>query len=208
MPLQNRVTPFGELEAVSARGTWMGNRGILHDQSKNIVALWRHPNWVICKLEFNGWKRELFGAGTYSELFFLDEATALAAGHRPCGTCRRERYKEFKALWFDVNADLLEGQKPTIATLDKLMHKQRANRQRQKVTYQAVAGSLPNGTIVSIENMPFLLWEDMLRPWTHFGYGELRHTVPRDQHVDVLTPKSVVRMLERGFVPEVHCSVG
>ena len=95
MPLQNRVTPSGQLQAVSARGAWLGNRGILHDENKQIVAPWRHKAWVTCKLDFPGRHRAIFSPNNNSELFFLDEATAFSAGHRPCAECRKDRYNEF-----------------------------------------------------------------------------------------------------------------
>ena len=95
MPLQNRVTPGGELIATSARGTLMGNRGILHDDNKEIVRTSRNMMWLICRLEFKGRRRPLMSPGTYTELFFLDEAVALAAGHRPCGECRRSQYRSY-----------------------------------------------------------------------------------------------------------------
>ena len=103
MPLQNRVDPYGKLHAIAARGAWMGNRGILHDDEKRIVAPWRLKRWITCALTFRGRKRQVFAPHRYSELFFLDEATSFAAGHRPCAECRRERYNEFRAAWFEAN---------------------------------------------------------------------------------------------------------
>src|SRR5690349_19929351 len=97
MPLQNRVTPAGDIIATSARGTFMGNRGILHDDSRQIVRTSRNSMWLICLLEFNGRKRTVMSPGNYTELFFLDEAVALAAGHRPCGECRRTHYRQYIA---------------------------------------------------------------------------------------------------------------
>src|SRR5262249_14796555 len=99
MPLQNRVDPYGQLQAVEARGAWMGNRGVLHNDAKRIVASWRSTRWITCVLEFKERRREVFMSHRYTELFFLDEATSLAAGHRPCAECRRSRYKEFCAAW-------------------------------------------------------------------------------------------------------------
>ncbi len=99
MPLQNRVDPYGTLHATEARGAWMGNRGVLHDASKHVVAAWRLRRWITCVLTFKERRREVFAPNRYSELFFLDEATSLAAGHRPCAECRRERYEEFRDAW-------------------------------------------------------------------------------------------------------------
>ncbi len=95
-PLQNRVDPWGYLRATSARGSLMGNRGILHNQEKRIVRPWAHKAWIACLLSYGSVRRAVFAPGNYSELFFLDEATALSAGHRPCGQCQRERYRLFK----------------------------------------------------------------------------------------------------------------
>ena len=106
MPLQNRVDPYGILHAVEARGAWMGNRGILHDDEKRLVVPWRLKRWITCVLIFKGRKRQVFTPHRYSELFFLDEATSFAAGHRPCAECQRERYNEFRAAWIDFRATL------------------------------------------------------------------------------------------------------
>jgi hypothetical protein len=99
MPLQNRVDPWGRLHSVAARGAWMGNRGVLHDATRQIVRPWRLKAWILCRLEFKGRRRRVFAPARYSELFFLDEATAFAAGHRPCAECNRERFNQFKRAW-------------------------------------------------------------------------------------------------------------
>src|SRR6185295_157110 len=99
MPLENRVDPWGCIHAVAARGTLLGNRGKLHDETRRLTRQWDRKAWVTCELEHDGRKREVFGANSYSELFFLDEATAFSAGHRPCASCRRTRYAEFKSKW-------------------------------------------------------------------------------------------------------------
>ena len=103
MPLQNRVDPWGNILAVSARGAWLGNRGIIHNVQKQIVRPYQHQSWVTCRLRFKNRKRKIMSPSTYTELFFLDESTAFAAGHRPCGECRRERYRQFKELWVRAN---------------------------------------------------------------------------------------------------------
>ena len=124
MPLQNRVNPTGEIVINSSRGLYMGNRGKLHNDNKQIISAYKNQCWVTCLLEFKGRKRELMSKNTYTELFFLDEATALSAGHRPCGECRRGRFKEFKEKWLKANSELLEDNKPTISNIDKIIHKQ------------------------------------------------------------------------------------
>lgn len=204
MALQNRVNPYGELEAVKSRGAWMGNRGILHNENKEIVAPWRHKNWVICQLSFKGHKRTLFGDRTYSELFFLDEATALAAGHRPCFTCRRERYREFKDLWAHANAALLEMHDLSINQIDSQLHQERAIRGGGKMSFTAEIETLPSGTMMNWEGRAHLLWDKKLYPWTHSGYGSGKECRPEVTLVEVLTPKSIVEMYRVGFTPEVH----
>src|SRR5690349_3870241 len=109
MPLQNRVTPAGEIIATPARGTFMGNRGILHDDNKRLVRTSRNNGWLICRLEFKGRQRTPMTAGTYTELFFLDEAVALAAGHRPCGECRRQQHRSYMAAVNEGSDQSLEG---------------------------------------------------------------------------------------------------
>ncbi|HEX3456598.1 MAG TPA: hypothetical protein VHR97_01465, partial [Candidatus Baltobacteraceae bacterium] len=99
MPLQNRVTPFGEVAALPGRGMLMGNRGVLHDDDRRIVRTWDVRRWIACVLEFRGRKREVMTPRRYTELFFLDEAAAFSAGHRPCAECRRADYVRFRDLW-------------------------------------------------------------------------------------------------------------
>lgn len=147
MPLQNRVDPWGNLIAVGARGAWLGNRGILHDANRNIVTAWKHKSWITCQLTFRGRRRQVFAPNRYSELFFLDEATAFAAGHRPCAECRRERYMEFKAAWLEANVGLSSKSLP-IAEIDKQLHSERTRRGGGKVTYKADFNSLPPGTFI------------------------------------------------------------
>ncbi len=207
MPLQNRVTPFGQLEAVNAKGAWLGNRGILHNEKKEIVAPWRHKNWVLCQLQFKDRKRTIFGKGTYSELFFLDEATAFAAGHRPCFTCRRERYKAFKDIWIAANAKRLGLEQPTIDDIDKVLHSERAIRGGGKVTFRAQLNELPLGTMIDIDGRPHLIWENTLHKWTHQGYEPPEPLCSNQYVVDVLTPASVVAMYRLGFRPETHASL-
>ncbi len=113
MPLQNRVDPHGQLHAVSARGTFMGNRGRLHNAEQQIVSPWKIKPWITCALSFKGYQRgRMMMQNSYTELFFLDEPTAYAAGHRPCAECRRPAYKLFKEAWartFPEQQDLPDG---------------------------------------------------------------------------------------------------
>jgi hypothetical protein len=203
MPLQNRVTPTGQLEAVNARGTWLGNRGILHDSNRQIVAPWRHKAWVTCTLDFRGIRRAIFGPNSYSELFFLDEATAFSAGHRPCAACRRDRYLAFKSAWCAANPGFA-GTNPSIARIDGQLHAERAIRGGGKVIYDERFHHLPPGTFIEFEGAPHLLWHGQLHPWSHHGYGPPRPALPASAHVRVCTPASIVALFRSGFTPQVH----
>src|SRR5262245_6485047 len=122
MPRQNRVTPWGEIVAMPERGTLMGNRGLLHDAEGQIMRPWRERRWIICLLDFKGRRRSVMSPGLYTELFFLDEATALAAGHRPCAECRRERFNAFRDAWLKGNG----GAAPVTAPdIDRRLHEER-----------------------------------------------------------------------------------
>ena len=205
--LQNRVTPRGDLEAVPARGAWLGNRGILHNDQREIVARWRHKAWVTCKLEFKDRKRVVFSPGTYSELFFLDEATAFAAGHRPCGECRRDKFKAFKAAWCTANRKLLQSSNPTIGFLDKHIHTDRVVRGGGQVTHEEKLRNLPDGVFVEFEGRAVLLWRGHLHTWSHNGYVGQPSISASSTVVRVLTPESVVAALLEGLDVEVHESV-
>jgi hypothetical protein len=141
------VTPFGELIATPARGTLMGNRGRLHDPSRRIVrrAASGYRAWVTCRLTFRGRHRTVMAPNRYTELFFLDEATALAAGHRPCGECRREDYRRFKASWLVANRDRGLGPDAVIGAIDRELHRDRLGLDGRSRTYPAQVGSLPMG---------------------------------------------------------------
>ena len=122
MPYQNKVDPWGNIHAVKSRGMFLGNRGVLHNENQQIVASHRIKGWVTCLLEFKDRKRKVMSPNRYTELFFLDEATAFSAGHRPCAECRRIRYNEFKEKWLEANGELLQGKKPTATNFDKIIH--------------------------------------------------------------------------------------
>lgn len=208
MPLQNRVTPWGALETVSARGAWMGNRGILHDAQQRVVAPWRHPHWVTCRLEYKSVHRQVFSPHNYSELFFLDEATAFAAGHRPCAFCRRERFLEFKAGWRAANHPELAASALHVAQIDAQLHAERARRGGAKVTFAERLGLLPSGTFIALDGRACLIWRGALFAWLHTGYRAMERAPAADAEVTVLTPRSIVALFRHGFVPQVHPSAG
>jgi hypothetical protein len=207
MPLQNRVDPYGQLQAVAARGALMGNRGILHNAGKQIIAAWRSRRWITCTLDFKGRRREVFAPHRYSELFFLDEATSLAAGHRPCAECRRQRFKEFCAAWAEGNADRVVSQRVSADEIDRVLHSERVRHGGGKKTYQAVVATLPAGSIVEHEGRAYLAWAGKLRLWSFAGYGPAVSLLPATE-VAVLTPKTIVQAIRAGFVPDVHESAG
>lgn len=206
MPRQNRVTPAGEIVATPERGTLMGNRGLLHDGEGRIVRQWRERRWIICLLDFKGRRRSVMSPGLYTELFFLDEATALAAGHRPCAECCRERFNAFRDAWLKGNSGAA-----TVAAddIDRRLHEERLGPGGTKRTFQAILDELPNGVLVLLpgDERVWLLWNDLLLAWSAGGYGE---QVPqlRDVEVDVLTPPATVAAIRAGYAPSVHKSAG
>ena len=205
--LQNRVDPSGKLHAVSDRGLLMGNRGILHNSDNQIIRPWAHKSWVACLLSYKNIKRPRpFSIGNYSELFFLDEATAFSAGHRPCSYCQRERSKLFKAAWLDANVPFTEKSSFGMPKLDAHLHEDRCLRGGAKVTYQAFAASLPKGAIFSHNGSIFLVSANGYLPWSFAGYGPALELAPTAS-VSVLTPRSVVATFAQGYQPHVHPSV-
>ncbi len=204
MPLQNRVDPWGNLKAVSAKGALLGNRGILHDDTQQIVKAYQHQSWVMCKLKYKDRKRTIMTKNRYTELFFLDEATAFAAGHRPCGECSRERYIEFKAYW--INANFKEPPLNINAVnINKMLHKDRICN-KVKVTFKARLKDLPDGIFFSNENAAYLKHKNKIYRWSFEGYSLSKSACNFDE-VDVLTPRSVVNAFRLGFKPVVHDSV-
>src|SRR5262245_18106504 len=205
MPLQNRVDPWGRIQAVDAKGTLLGNRGVLSNDRQEIVAPWRTKAWLTCRLAWKGRKRTVMSPGRYTELFFLDEATAFAAGHRPCAECRRERFREFKSAWAAANAAVMAPAAPPIEAIESILHGERGLRGGKKVTYAADLDALPDGTMVEVDGAAYLIWQKRLLRWSFAGYTGVER-LPR-RRVQVLTPTSVVRIMSGGFRPEVHESV-
>jgi hypothetical protein len=202
VPRPNRVSPFGEILAVPERGTFLGNRGVLHDGDGRIRRAWQVKRWLVCLLEFRGRHRTVMAPGRYTELFFLDEATALAAGHRPCFECRRERYLAFRDAWAPG------GPPPTAAELDEQLHADRVVSGGGKRCFRANLEDLPDGVFVTgegLEEGAWLLWQGRLLAWSPGGYRQ-RRPHPGKGRVEVLTPASTVRAIRAGYVPVVHPS--
>jgi hypothetical protein len=197
MPLQNRVTPLGELIAHPARGLVYGNRGCLHDAQGRIRRRAATRRWIACRLEFRGWQRgPLLQPGKFTELFFLDEATAFAAGHRPCALCRRADYTRFLALCGAPGAD----------AIDARLEGERVDGAGRRL-HRATLRDLPDGAFVLVEGAPWLVLGDALARWTPAGYGK---RVPRGSGAAaVITPPTLVEVLRSGWegaVPLLHPS--
>jgi hypothetical protein len=207
VPKQNRVDPFGQLHAVEARGAWMGNRGILHDETGQIVAQWRLKRWLTCTLSFKDRHRRVFTPHSYSELFFLDEATAFSAGHRPCAECRRTRYKGFRTAWALANSDLCGCNPIRADDIDRQLHGERVLRRIGKQSYESSLNALPSGTFIERGGVAHLLWHGDLYPWTFSGYEAAVENVSMSAIFRVLTPPSIVATFKQGFVTQVHESV-
>jgi hypothetical protein len=202
MPLQNRVDPFGELFADSARGAFMGNRGgRFHTQARTLtVRRWASRQWICCVLAFKGRQRDVWGR-FYTELFFLDEPTALAAGHRPCFECRSQDAEIFAETWRKARR---RRQRPRAADMDRVLHRERLQG-RAKRRYRRSADGLPDGAFIAIDGAAFAIRGDRLLRWTPDGYRE-RIPLPRGSMVDVLTPPAILKVLALGYQPRWHPS--
>ena len=208
MPLRNRATPFGELIETPARGTLMGNRGCLVDGSKRIARRYQGRRWIACALEFKGRRLPLMEPGHNTQLFFLDEATALASGHRPCMECRRQDFVRFREHWVATNSDKTSGVQPSAAAIDAVLHTERITHDGNRVLYPEQISTLPVGSFIVLEpgvSVPYLVLEDRLLLWTPQGYVQ---PIPRpaDGVVQVLTPRSIVRTLAQGYKVCLHQS--
>ena len=187
------MTPLGELIADPARGLVYGNRGCLHDAGGRIRRRYNGKRWIACRLEFRGWlRRPLLQPGRFTELFFLDEATAMAAGHRACALCRREDYNRLTAIWRELHP----GQSGADA-IDAQLHTERLQR-----VHEAVHGELPDGAFVLRDGEPWLVLGAELLRWTPEGYAE-RVPRPRRERAALVTPPSLVAVLRAGWQPLV-----
>ena len=205
MPLQNRVTPLGELIADPARGLVYGNRGCLHDSRGRICRRFNGKRWIACQLSFRGWQRgPLMQPGRFTELFFLDEATAFAAGHRPCALCRRRDYDRLVQLWRELHP----GQVGADA-IDAQLHAERilGDRRTQR-HHDAAFADLPDGAFVLRDGGPRLVLGAQLLRWTPTGYVEPVCRPVRERAV-LITPPSLISLLSAGWqplVPLIHPS--
>jgi len=199
MPLQNRVTPYGDLVALPGRGLMMGNRGILHDDSRRIVRAWQVRRWIACVLEFRGRRRAVMTPHRYTELFFLDEAAALSAGHRPCAECRRAEYRRFQSFW-----QACHGGEAGADAMDARLHADRIEGKKKR-TYRADLASMPDGAYVALDAAPWLVRGETLHRWSESGYVE-RRPRPANREVEILTPHCAIALLTAGYRLELHPS--
>jgi hypothetical protein len=199
--LRNRVTPLGDLIADPARGLVYGNRGCLHNARGEIVRRFAVRRWIACRLEFRGWQRgPMMQPGRFTELFFLDDATALAAGHRPCALCRRGDYDALLAVWRDLHP----GDRGADA-IDRRLHVERLDGGRRRL-HPTPAASLPDGAFVVEAGAAWALRGGELMRWGPAGYVE-RRTAPASGRAALLTPPSLVALLASGWsglVPLLH----
>jgi hypothetical protein len=202
MTLQNRVTPFGDLSASPARGAFTGNRGgRFHTDAKTLTTRrWASRQWICCVLDFKGRQRDVWGR-FYTELFFLDEPTALAAGHRPCFECRRKEAQAFAAMWQQARKLPVP---PKADEMDVVLHAERLQG-RAKRLHQRNIDALPDGAFVALEEGALAVRGDALLLWTPQGYDGRRQR-PRGIAVDVLTPPAVLAVLSAGYEPHWHPS--
>jgi hypothetical protein len=202
MPLQNRVSPFGDLYASSARGLFMGNRGgRFHTDMRTLTARrWASRQWICCVLDFKGRQRDVWGR-FYTELFFLDEPTALAAGHRPCFECRRGDAQAFAESW---RRACKFATRPSAREMDAVLHNERLQG-RGKRLHRRKFDELPDGAFVALEEAAFAVRGNALLRWTPNGY-DARQPRPRGITVDVLTPPAILAVLSAGYQPRWHPS--
>jgi hypothetical protein len=202
MPLQNRVTPFGEIIASPHRGLFTGNRGIIHDPASKTLLnrRWTNKAWIVCVCAFKGRRRNVMGTRSWTELFFLDEATAFAAGHRPCFFCRRDDANAFRAAW-------AKGQgvaTPRAGEMDVVLHGERlVGRAKRLHPLPSRPEEMPDGVMVRSGQESFLIVQGRALLWSPGGYLAVAG-IPQD--AKVLTPPSIVRALGAGYRPVLHPS--
>jgi hypothetical protein len=203
MPLQNRVTPSGEIIATPHRGMFTGNRGIIHDPAtKTLNRRWASKAWLTCVCEFRGRRREVMAGRSWTELFFLDEATALSAGHRPCFYCRRDDANAFRAAWEAGNgvANVLARK------IDAVLHRERLAGGRKRLHALAMPiVQLPDGAMVALADESYLIAQGRALKWSPAGYRNIENGL---QGAMLLTPPSTLRALSAGYRAVLHPSAG
>lgn len=210
MPLQNRVDPFGVIHATPERGLFTGNRGVIHNEKTRSLLRrrWTTKAWIVCVCDYRGRRRDVMGRNTpsggsgWTELFFLDEVTALAAGHRPCFYCRRDRAQAFAFACAEVF-----GATPTAPRIDARLHEERlASGGQLRPVDRATIEALPDGAMVATGKRCFALHRGALHPWSFGGYGEVAD--PSDgADMKLITPATTIAALRNGYLPQWHPSI-
>jgi len=201
MPLQNRVIPTGDIIATPHRGMFTGNRGIIHDpKTRTLTRRWANKAWLTCVCEFKGRRREVMGGRSWTELFFLDEATALAAGHRPCFFCRREDANRFRAAWEEGN-----GVRRVLARdIDAVLHRERLSGGKKRLHARTMSlEELPDGAMVQEGTESFLIAQGRALLWSPAGYRKAPSAI---ENAMLLTPPSTLRARGAGYRPVLHKS--
>ena len=201
MPLQNRVTPTGDIIAIPHRGLFVGNRGIIHDPATRTLLKkrWSTPVWLTCVLEFRGRRRKVMARRSWTELFFLDEATAFAAGHRPCFYCRRDDANRFRAAWEEGN-----GVREVLAPeMDAVLHRERLASSKKLHPLPMQIEKLPDGTMVQVGDDTFVIAKGRVLKWSPAGYANATRAL---ENAMLLTPPSTVRAFAAGYRPVLHPS--
>jgi hypothetical protein len=197
MPLQNRVNPYGEICFSENRGAFTGNRGVIHNEKQQIVRHFKVKRWIICLLNYKHYQRKVMTPNRWTELFFLDEATALAAGHRPCTFCQRQRSIEFREHWVNANHDFFGISDNKVDAIDNILHQERRTLEKP---FREISG-LPNGVFVEFQEKPYLIFNELLFEWSFEGYRNCIEK-PKDAFLKILTPLSTVRAIKNGFQPK------
>ncbi|RYU92173.1 hypothetical protein EWM62_01690 [Mucilaginibacter terrigena] len=199
---QNRVDPYGCIIKTPERGAWLGNRGVIHNAHQQIVRPYKLKAWITCALQFKGRHRKIMQPNRWTELFFLDEATAFSAGHRPCAECRYADNRRFKAYWIKGNPQYGFDMKTPLARIDEIIHAERIAADGSKVTYNADPRMLRDGVFISLNNHSYLLKNKQLHLWLPGGYDNTIN-IPETDTLPVLTPRSIVNMFDAGFIPQM-----
>jgi hypothetical protein len=198
MPLRNRVNPYGEICFSEYRGALTGNRGVVHNAKRQIIKHFKVKRWIICLLKYEQLQRKVMTPNRWTELFFLDEATALAAGHRPCTFCQRQRSIEFREHWVAANQAVFGISDIKVDAIDKILHQERMSIEKPFLPID----ELPDGVFVEYHGKPFLIFNKQLIDWSFAGYGRSIEK-PKNTIIKVLTPLSTVRSIMIGFKPKI-----
>jgi hypothetical protein len=204
MPLQNRVTPFGDIVAIDQRGLFTGNRGIIHDvASKTLLnRRWSNKAWITCTLDYKGVRREVMARRSWTELFFLDEAVAFAAGHRPCFACRRAVAEAFRTAW--ANARGMQTL-PSAPEMDAILHDERLDHRHKRIHPLTMPiGDLPDGAVVVRNDAAFTVVKGRGYRWSYSGYGAAQ---PLPHADGLLTPPSALNAMLAGYRPVLHPTI-